>query len=247
VAEKKIASRPAIDAKALIERLESVHGKARHIPRFDPMDELVSCIMSQHTTDANSFPAFTRLKEAFPEWQDVVDGGPEKLADVIRHAGLANSKAKYIVGSLREIKSRTGEYALDALRPMSTKDATSWLTSLPGVGHKTAAIVLCFAMGRDTIPVDTHIFRVAWRIGLVPEGVGEEKAHHILTEIVPGGLAFRLHMAFIQHGRLICRAPIPQCGACPVTECCQWFASGGPAARREELSESRIRPSPKSK
>jgi endonuclease-3 len=189
------------------------------------MDELVSCIMSQHTTDANSFPAFTRLRETFPEWQDGVDAGPERVADVIRDAGLANSKSKNIVNSLNLIHASTGTYSLDSLRALSTADATRWLLELPGVGPKTAAIVLCFAMGRDTIPVDTHIYRVSWRIGLVPEGVGEAKAQAILESVVPPELSFRFHTAFIQHGRKICRAPTPRCEQCPLTAECAWFKS----------------------
>jgi endonuclease-3 len=190
------------------------------------MDELVSCIMSQHTTDANSFPAFTRLRETFPEWQDMVDAGPERVADVIRDAGLANAKSKNIVNCLLLIHQRTGAFSLDSLRSMPTNEATKWLLELPGVGPKTAAIVLCFAMGRGTIPVDTHVYRVSWRLGFVPEGVGEGKAQAILEQLVPSDLSFRYHTALIQHGRTICKAPTPLCDRCPVSSNCWWFSEG---------------------
>ncbi len=209
--------------RAILGRLEAVHGQARHLPRFDPMDELVSCIMSQHTTDANSFPAFTRLREAFPEWEQMVLAGPERVADVIRDAGLANAKSKNIVKCLQIIHERTGAYSLEALREFTTEAATAWLLELPGVGPKTAAIVLCFAMGRGTIPVDTHVYRVSWRLGFVPEGVGEAKAQAILERTVPADLSFRYHTALIQHGRTICRAPKPLCVNCPVTNACALF------------------------
>jgi len=206
------------------------------------MDELVSCIMSQHTSDANSFPAFTRLKETFPSWEDVVEAGPEALAGVIRKAGLANQKAKSIIACLKQIHEKTGKYSIEHLRPMPTMEARKWLMALPGVGPKTASIVLCFSMGRETIPVDTHIYRVSWRIGIIAEDLGEVKAHDVLLSLVPDDLAFRYHTDLIQHGRVICKAPLPNCQACPITDLCRWFAKGGPEKRKTELSISRQKP-----
>jgi len=221
-------ARSESEIRQVIDRLEVLYGRPRMIARFDPMDELISCILSQHTSDANSFPTFTRLKEAFPEWHEVVEAGPERLADVIRKAGLANQKSKSIVACLKEIHARTGEYSLEALRQMPTLEARKWLMELPGVGPKTASIVLCFSMGRETIPVDTHIYRVSWRIGIIPEGIGEVKAHDLLLGIVPKELAFRYHIDLIQHGRTICKAPKPNCDECPITDLCQWFREGRP-------------------
>jgi endonuclease-3 len=214
--------------RRLLERLEERYGRARMISRFDPMEELVSCMLSQHTTDATSFPTFTKLRETFPDWHDVVEAGPERLADVIRGAGLANQKSKNIIGALQKIHEACGEYSLEFLRPQSTAAAREWLMTLPGVGPKTASIVLCFAMGRPAIPVDTHVYRVSWRIGVIPEGIGENKAHDLLLELVPSDLAFRYHTALIQHGRLTCRAPSPLCDKCEVTDSCRWFQAGRP-------------------
>ncbi len=203
------------------------------------MDELISCILSQHTTDVNSFPAFTNLRSTFPDWQSVVDAGPERVAEVIRKAGLANQKSKNIVSCLKAIHERTSEYSLEFLRDMPTLEARTWLMSLPGVGPKTASIVLCFSMGKGTIPVDTHIYRVSWRIGIIPEGLGEVKAHDLLMNIVPVDMAFRYHIDLIQHGRVVCRAPLPACDQCPITDMCQWFKSGGPAKRKLEIGQAR--------
>lgn len=217
--------------RRLVETLEQTHGRPRRIARFDPMEELVSCILSQHTADANSFPAFTRLREAFPTWEDVVEAGTERLAPVIQAAGLANQKSKSIIGCLKEIKSRTGSYDLEVLRGMPTLEARSWLTSLPGVGPKTASIVLCFSFGRETIPVDTHVYRVSKRVGLIPETDDEKKAHDTLMALVPGELSFRFHVALIQHGRTVCRAPRPDCGRCPVAEMCDWYVNSAESRR----------------
>ena len=219
----------AIDLATLTKRLESAYGKPPKMPRFDPMDELVSCILSQHTSDANSFPAFYKLKEKYPTWQQVVNAGPEKIAAVIRYAGLANQKSKCIIAALKEIRSRNNDYHLDNLRNLKSSEAREWLEQLPGVGPKTASIVLCFSFGMDVIPVDTHVFRVAWRIGLIKKGVGEAKAHDALQKKIPKGLSYRLHMAFIVHGRTACRAPLPNCPECPITDQCAYFKKGGPA------------------
>lgn len=225
--------------REVVGKLEAVHGRPRQIARFDPMDELVSCILSQHTSDANSFPTFTRLRETFPTWEEVAEQSPERLADVIRGAGLANQKSKSILGSLRAIDEAFGDYTLEPLRRMPTLAAREWLMRLPGVGPKTASIVLCFAMGRETIPVDTHVYRVSWRIGIVPEETGETKAHDLLLKRVPADLAYRYHTVLIQHGRTICRAPLPDCERCPVTDLCRWFRKGGPEKRRKELAHAR--------
>lgn len=198
------------------------------MPRFDPMDELVSCILSQHTSDANSFPAFYLLKETFPTWEKVVQAGPEKIADVIRNAGLANQKAKSIIAALTAIKEQNDGYYIDNLKKLKPIEARKWLEALPGVGPKTASIVLCFSFGMDVIPVDTHVFRVAWRIGLVKKEIGEAKAHDALQKKIPKGLSYRLHMAFIAHGRAVCKAPLPICPKCPISDLCAYFKKGGP-------------------
>jgi endonuclease III len=223
----------------LLTRLEARYGRPRMISRFEPMEELISCIMSQHTTDANSFPAFTRLRTAFRTWQDVVDAGPERVADVIRKAGLANQKSKAIVRCLTQIKELNGDYTLEPLRKMPMQDARQWLMALPGVGPKTASIVLCFCFGQGAIPVDTHVYRVSWRLGIIPEGLGEGKAHDALLKIVKPQDAFRYHTQLIQHGRLTCRAPLPLCEICPVTDLCRWYKKGGPQQRRIELQLTR--------
>lgn len=231
--------KPRIDLSHLLDRLEERYGRVRHIPRFDPMEELVSCILSQHTADANSFPAFTRLRTEFPEWEDIDRAGPEGIVETIRKAGLANQKSKSIVNCLREIKERTGEYSLDVLRDMPTVEARAWLESLPGVGPKTASIVLCFSFGRESIPVDTHVFRVSQRLEILPKDTDEKKAHDQLLHLVPAADAFQFHALLIQHGRITCKAPIPVCGECTVIDLCPWFRKVGPEKERARRRRKR--------
>lgn len=233
--------------RSLVAALEARYGPAPPIPHTDPLDELVACILSQHTSDANSIPAFERLKETFPDWQRLVDAGDEAVANVIRNAGLANQKSRSIIRCLLEIRERVGSYSLENLRGMEPIQARDWLTSLPGVGPKTASIVLCFSLGMGVIPVDTHVFRVSWRLGLVEEKAGEGKAHDTLLSIVPNELAYRFHMALIQHGRAVCKAPLPNCEACCVASSCRWLAQGGPERKRQELASRRKMPASKGK
>lgn len=232
------------EIREIVGLLEAQYGVPEWEPRFSPMDELVSCILSQHTSDANSFPAFYRLKERFPTWQEVVAAGPEAVANVVRSAGLANQKARSIVACLNAIRQRNGGYSIDNLKGTPLREARKWLEELPGVGPKTASIVLCFSFGLGAIPVDTHIYRVAWRLGLIPEGIGEAKAHDRLLEVVPEDLAFRFHVALIRHGRAVCKAPLPKCEQCAVAESCWWFSVGGPDSKRAEM-KSRNRRKPK--
>ena len=244
MAPSKTKSKPrprklAVGVGVVLDALEGLYGRSRLISRFAPMEELVCCILSQHTADVNSFPTFTRLRETYPEWQDVVDAGPEELAGVIRKAGLANQKAKSITKTLTEIKSRTGEYSIDHLRGLPMKEAREWLESLPGVGPKTASIVLCFSFGMGAIPVDTHVFRVSKRLGIVPETSNEKKAHDQLLEIVAKEDAYRYHTALIQHGRHVCKAPIPICDDCPLMAQCPWFKKVGPEKERARLKKKR--------
>lgn len=216
----------------ILKHLEAEYGVAEGPRLSDPTEELVACILSQHTSDANSIPAFDRLLKSYNGWQSVVDADIEDLANVIRSAGLANTKAKYIQACLRELNERTGGYSLEHLRALSVKEARKWLESLPGVGPKTASIVLCFSFGMEALPVDTHVFRVAWRVGLIDRKVGEAKAHDVLAPAVPKGLAFRFHMALITHGRVVCQARVPRCPACVIQNLCRWWVqkrAGGSA------------------
>jgi endonuclease-3 len=198
----------------------------------DPLDELVLTVLSQHTSDLNAERAFGALRAAYPDWQGVVDARSGDLADVIRSGGLANTKAPRIQAILREVAEREGSYSLDRLRDLPDAEARAYLTSLPGIGPKTAAVVLSFALGRDAMPVDTHVHRVTRRLGIVPDKASAERADRILHDLVPDGLRTPLHVAFIRLGREICKAPIPRCAQCPLKDLCPTAPRYLPAARR---------------
>ncbi|MDZ4765964.1 MAG: endonuclease III [Chloroflexota bacterium] len=188
-----------------------------------PTDELVDCILSQSTTDTNRDRAFAALKAMFPTWQDVIDAPTQAVIDVIRPAGLANQKAPRIQGVLRAIQDRFGVLSIDALRDLPLDEARAWLTSLDGVGPKTAAIVLCFGFNRPAFPVDTHVHRVGQRIGFLPQGISADKAHPLMEAIVPPSDYFAFHLNMIRLGREICAARRPACERCPLTAHCDYY------------------------
>jgi endonuclease-3 len=97
--------------------------------------------------------------------------------------------------------------------------------ALPGIGPKTAAIVLCFSFNRPAFPVDTHIYRLSKRIGFIPEKTSVEQAHPIMEAIVPPEQHYAFHINLITHGRRICQARSPKCEQCPLTSTCDYYQS----------------------
>jgi len=203
--------------------LSDIYGELKWRQGQGAMDELISCILSQNTNDANRDRAFHALKETYPKWQDVVDAPTDELIDTIRTAGLANQKGPRIQQVLEHIKAERGAYDIEFLRDMPLDEAKDWLTSMNGVGPKTAAIVLCFAFGLPAFPVDTHVFRVGKRIGFLPENSSVEKAHVIMEEITPPEDHYAFHIYLIRHGRDTCHARKPKCDRCPIRPYCDYY------------------------
>jgi endonuclease-3 len=188
----------------------------------DPVDELIRTILSQNTSDSNSLAAFAVLKRNFKSWKGLLDTDTAKVARLIKHAGLANIKARRIKEALSEIERREGRLGLGSLKNMGTPEALSYLRSLKGVGPKTAACVLLFSFGRPVMPVDTHIYRVTKRLGLIPEDLSIEEAHRLLSDAVPKNLIYNFHLGIIEHGRKTCKAQNPKCGVCLLYSLCRF-------------------------
>ena len=206
--------------RKILRRLESFFGPLEAPHRSDPLEELILTVLSQHTSDLNAERAFADLHAAYPDWAAVESADERALADVIRCGGLANTKAPRIQAILREVRAREGAFDLSVLRAMCDEEARSYLISLPGVGPKTAAVVLSFSLERDTMPVDTHVHRVSGRLGLIPVRTSAEKADRILHDLIPDGLRTPLHVGFIQLGREVCKARDPRCRDCPLSDVC---------------------------
>jgi endonuclease-3 len=188
----------------------------------DPLDMLVSVILSQATSDTNSRRTFAELKRRFPTWDDVLRARESAIVAAIKSGGLARQKAKVIKNLLREIKDARGTLDLSFVKEMSSEEAVKYLSRFRGVGPKTTACTLLFACGKDVFPLDTHIFRVLRRVGLVPEKCSDARAHELLNRIVPAGKFYSFHVNLIRHGRKICRPREPLCERCPVVEYCDY-------------------------
>ena len=186
----------------------------------DPLDELVGTVLSQHTSDLNSGRAFAALKARFHNWDEVVDVPVDELAEVIKSGGLANIKAARIQGIFGEIERREGGVSLDRFHEMTDEEVENYLVSLPGVGPKTAACVIAFALARPAFPIDTHVHRIVKRLGWIDGKASAEKAHRELTPIIPSEIRYELHRRFIRHGRELCKPQTPRCSECPLVDLC---------------------------
>jgi endonuclease-3 len=198
----------------VIELLEQEYGPGKWQPDRDPIDVLIGTILSQNTSDANSGRAFASLKDSFDSWEAVATAPAEHIAQVIQSGGLSQIKAVRIKQALEQIEKEQGLISLDSLKSKSMAEAEDYLMRLPGVGHKTARCVLLFSLGKPSLPVDTHVFRVAKRLGLIASTVSVEKAHSLLQEQIPPSKVYEFHIHMIEHGRRICRARQPRCNIC---------------------------------
>lgn len=204
----------------IMTQLGSVYGPIHWEPRYGPAFELVSTILSQHTSDINSQRAFNNLLAEFETLDHIADGVVDDIASAIRTGGLANVKASRIKEVLLLVRESVGSFDLSFLAEMPLAEAKNWLKSLPGIGPKTAAIILCFSLGMPAMPVDTHIFRVSKRLGLIGAKINADDAHDILEPMVDSDDVFAFHMYLIEHGRKICKAQRPKCGECVLEELC---------------------------
>ena len=190
-------------------------------PHGDAVAELALTLLSQNTSDANSGRAFQALLARYADWDAVVAAPTAEVEETIRMGGLARTKAPRLQALLRELRERLGpEWDVSLLEAMPIEEAKGWLTSLPGVGPKTAACVLLFALGRPALPVDTHVHRVAKRLGLIDGKMSAEQAHAALEAQMPSRDYYKFHVALIRHGRRVCKAPQPLCGECVLAEGC---------------------------
>ncbi len=211
--------------KYITQNLEATYGIPRNTNPQDPLDELIGTILSQSTSDVNSHRAFENLKSRFPDWESVRRARTASIVSAIRSGGLANAKSIVIKSVLDEIKNRRGELSLSFLLTAPINEAMEFLRSLKGVGPKTAACVLLFSCKRSVFPMDTHIFRVTRRLGLIPDKCNDEQAHKVMNRLVPAGKHYSLHINLIRHGRRICRPRDPKCGECSLIEHCDFGRS----------------------
>jgi endonuclease III len=244
--------RPGL-VRFVLERLADAYGHPAWERRLDPTSELILTILTQNSADTNAEIAFQLLREAYPsglppethrpgpgwggfglpdgpppDWAAVENAPIPELTNVIRPGGLANQKAPRIQATLRRIREERGDYSLDFLAEMSPLDARAWLTSIDGIGKKTASIVLLFCFGMPLMPIDRHVERVSRRVGLLPPKATIDQAHDLFLGVFKPDEMYEAHINLIQHGRKICHAQKPECGRCPVRLRCRYVDPKAP-------------------
>ena len=202
---------------------EKEKGELHFQYKDDPLSILILTLLSHNTNDKNRDQAFKAMMKAFPTWKELHEASPHDLAQVIRPAGLNNQKAARIQQLLGYLKESEGDYTADFLENMSFEESVKRLGHLKGIGLKTLAVVMSFALGVDVFPVDTHVHRLCKRLGFVPENYSAVKTFNTMRNLVPKGKSYQFHLHLINHGRQICHARKPDCKACFVRDLCQHY------------------------
>ncbi len=194
-------------------------------PRRPPMVELIMTILSQRTTAANEQLAFDQMWARYGSWEAIRDADVTELAALIAPSNYAEAKAPHIKATIARIIEERGEPSIDFLEDISADEGLVWLMSLPGVGIKTASLVLLFNFSKPVMPVDTHVHRVSQRTGLIPLKMTPEKAHIALVEILPTEphTLFNFHVSCLRHGQQICTFTAPKCPKCPLKHLCDYY------------------------
>lgn len=212
-----------MDIRTLNRELLDEYGPPEKPVEQTGIDYLIETILSQNTNDVNRDKAFEKLKNRYDNYESIENAPLDELIETIRIAGLGPTKAERIQHALKIIREDQGEYSLDFLKDLGIQEAKDWLTGIPGIGPKTAAIILCFHFQKPVMPVDTHVHRVSKRLGLIPENASREKAHDLLEETVPDDIKYEFHRLLITHGRETCTARNPDCEKCVLKEYCKYY------------------------
>ena len=235
----------------VLDGLGSIYGRPAWEPRLNPVSELILTILTANSADINAEVAYARLRDRWPsrptpddasteprfmpgwgglgipnlpdpDWAAVEAADLAELTDVIRPGGLANQKAPRVQAALRAISGSTGGYSLEFLRDRPALEARDWLAAIPGIGKKTASVVLLFSFGTPLMPVDRHVFRVADRVGLLPPRTDADAAHDVFLAMLESDQMYETHVSLITHGRRMCHAQKPECARCPLAARCRF-------------------------
>lgn len=186
----------------------------------DPLDELVFIVLSARTRDAVFRQTFARLRSSFPDWSQLAQAPVTSIEAALRPSGLEKKKAVWLKALMADIAAATGSTDLSFLRRMPDSAVEEFLTSLPGVGIKTARCVMMYSLDRDVFPLDAHAYRLLKRLGLLPQDMDYRHAHDYAQELVPPHLRHDLHVLAVTHGRRICLPTKPRCRECCLSDVC---------------------------
>lgn len=205
------------------EILAGLYGKKKFTKATDPLTELILTVLSQNTNDTNRDRAFGALRDRFPTWDDAMSAAPARLEAAIKAGGLAKIKSRRIIKLLKSLKAENGRLDLSFMDRWADDRVRTYLLKIDGVGPKTAACVLAFSLGRNVMPVDTHVHRVATRLGILPSPMTPETAHDYFLQFGPAINLYQLHLNLIAHGRQICKARVPLCSECSLRKLCNYY------------------------
>ena len=212
-------------AQQVYELLVERYGAQPLVPRRQPMHELISTILSHRTTQHNEAIAYDRMWKRFGSWAAIRDAPPAELTQAIAPSNFAEVKVPHIQGTLKRIIEERGEANIDFLADLTAQAGLDWLMSMPGVGIKTASLVLLFCFSKPVLPVDTHVYRVSQRVGLIGAKVTANAAHKLLLDLFPPDpyVLFNFHIAALKHGQQLCLWSDPRCAPCPLKALCDWY------------------------
>lgn len=217
---KKVMHDAPLAVRRIVKLLERVYGPKSWRKHRDGVGGLVQTILSQNTSDTNSHAAFRSLRRRFASWKKVAEAPVSHIERAIRCGGLSRTKAPRIRAALRSIQARRGRLSLAHLARMPLDEARAELEAIAGVGPKTACCVLMFCYGRPALPVDTHVHRVARRLGLISPRCTAAAAHRLLESQCPPDQVYPFHVLMVEHGRTTCRATQPRCSECSLARSC---------------------------
>lgn len=205
--------------------LQEEYGELAWKPRRKPMHELISTMLSHRTTQANEAEGYDRMWNHFGSWEAIMNAKLDDLIETLHPVQFPAAKAMNIQKVLRIIKEERGAFSIDFLKDMTAEEGVAWLTDLPGVGVKTATLVLLFCFGKPVLPVDTHVHRISQRVGLIGPKDNAEKAHELLQEMLPKDykVLFNFHLHMLVHGQKVCRWAHPKHAECPLSSFCNYY------------------------
>jgi len=213
--------------QAAIDRLEKVFGRQLSYSQRPPMEQLIMTILSQRTNYANEKLAYNQMRSRFGSWENIADAPLDELTETIRPSNYPEIKAPRIQEVIKQIIAEKGTTDLSFIQQMSTEEAMQWLRRLPGVGPKTTTFLLLFTFRRPVLPVDTHVYRVSQRLGLIGKKVSQEKAHELLLKMLPpvADELLNFHKLFFKHGQRVCTWNHPKCTECVLKDICDFGRS----------------------
>lgn len=212
--------------RRVCETIEYEYGRSRLCNPKSPTDDLVYIVLSNKTTPKTAKETFRRLKRRFPDWCVMIDARLSEVRRILKPAGLSDVKSRQLRGALRRIRRDFGRCSLTRLKQLSADEAQEYLTSLQGVSEKVAKCVMMYTLNFDVLPVDSHMHRVATRLGWTTRKRADQ-CHTELEALVKPHYRFAFHVGCIAHGRSVCRPSQPDCESCVIQQYCAYYKDRG--------------------